>query len=500
MKRSWIWVLVLVLAACSTACQPKTETHDDEEGIAVTAWGDVYEIFAEADPLVVGRLSKSHTHVTILDSFPPLRKGVVTAVLRASAGGEQAFRQEQALRDGIFSIEITPTQPGVFDLSFKVESPAGTETIPAGKVRVGEGDSLGLLVEPPHYGPAGLATSTPPAGDPISFLKEQQWRTAFATAWAAKGKVHRSARGPARLRPAAGGEALLTAPLDGVVAIGTRAFVGMDVPQGSAVVRLTSRVGSDRSFEAIRSELELAQARLKRLEELLAAEAASQAEVDEARARVRTLSAESGAIGGGGPSLSVLAPFSGRVAEVFVVPGQAVSAGTPLARVVRIKPLWVEVAMRPEDAGAITADVEGLTLRPPGDQAPIVLGRGAIRLISRSPEISRTTGSVAVIFEIQSDLPLRPGTAVEAEVLLPQVAEGIVVPASAVIDDGGVPVVYIQVEGESFVRQEVQVAATQGDNLALEGLPEGCRIVTRGGAAIRRAALLRSGPPEGHVH
>ena len=286
MKKRWIWVLVLVLAACSTACQRKTETHEEEEGIAVTAWGDIYEVFAEADPLVVGQLSKSHTHVTILDAFPPLREGIVTAVLRAPAGAEQAFRQEKALRDGIFSVEIKPTHAGVFDLSFKVESQAGTETIPAGKVRVGEGDSLGLLVEPPHYGPAGVATSSPPAGDPISFLKEQQWRTEFATAWATKGKVHRSARGPARLRPAAGGEALLTAPLDGVVAIGTRAFVGMDVPRGSAVVRLTSRVGSDRSFEAIRSELELAKARLKRLEELLTAEAVSQAEVATSRRRL----------------------------------------------------------------------------------------------------------------------------------------------------------------------------------------------------------------------
>ena len=146
----------------SSAASGKTETHEEEEGIAVTAWGDRYEVFAEADPLVVGQLSKSHTHVTILDEFPPLREGIVTAVLRAPAGAEHAFRQEKALRDGIFSIEIKPTQAGVFDLAFKVESPAGTETIPAGRVRVGEGDSLGLLVEPPHYGPAGMPRARRP--------------------------------------------------------------------------------------------------------------------------------------------------------------------------------------------------------------------------------------------------------------------------------------------------------------------------------------------------
>lgn len=498
MRIRWMSLVGCVLALSGTACQRKAEVHEEVEGIAVTAWGDRYEIFAEADPFVVGQVSKSHTHVTVLDGFPPLREGVVTAVLRAAGGVEHSFRQEKALRDGIFSIEIKPPAAGLFDLAFEVRSAAGTERIPSGKVRVGEGDSLGRLVEPPHYGLPGRPTD-PPSGDPISFLKEQQWRTEFATDWAVKGKVHRTARGPARLRPAAGGEAMLTAPLAGVVAIDTRAFVGMNVARGASVVRLTARAGSDRSLESIRSDLALAEARLRRLEELIQAEAASQAEVEEARARVRTLSSESRALTGAGPAIAVHAPFSGRVAEVLVVPGQAVEAGAPLARVVRLKPIWVEVALRPEDASALASGMRGLTLRPPGDQSPVVLGREA-RLVSRAPEIDRATGTVTAIFEVQSELPLRPGAALEAEILLPQEVEGILVPASAVIDDGGVPVVYVQVEGESFVRQEVRVTATQGARLAVEGLTEGHRVVTRGGAAIRRAALLRTGPPEGHVH
>jgi len=493
---------VLLVAGSLVGCSRRTETThtEEEEGIAVTAWGDRYEVFAEADPLVVGRVSKSHTHVTILEGFPPLKEGAVSAILRDGQGAEQVFRQGRALRDGIFSIELKPTEAGIFDLSFQVDSPAGAETIPAGRVRVGEGDSLGLLVEPPHYGPPDRPSIDPPAGEPISFLKEQQWRTDFATAWAREGAVHRGVRGPARIRPAAGGEALLTAPLDGVVATTTRAFVGMEVSRGAMVVGLTPRVGSDRSLEQIRSDYGLAEARSNRLEELLKLEAVSQAEVDEARARTNTLSAELRAIGGGGSEVAVRSPLAGRVAEVLVVPGQAVAAGTPLARVVRTKPLWVEVALRPADAGALAQGVTGLVLHFPGGQPPHVFRRGEVRLVSRAPEISRTTGSVAAILELRTDLPLRPGAAVEAEILLPQEARGIVVPSSALIDDGGVPIVYVQVEGESFIRQEIRVAASQGDSLVAEGLPEGSRVVTRGGAAIRRAALLRSGPPEGHVH
>ncbi len=492
-----IALLTISIGGCSRRGGPTPVEH--EEGIAVTAWGDKYEIFAEADPLVVGRVSKSHTHVTILDGFPPLSEGAVAAILRGERGAEQVFRQDLPLRDGIFSVEIKPTEAGVFSLSFRVESPAGAENIPAGRVRVGEGDSLGLLVEPPRYGPPDQAVE-PPSGEPISFLKEQQWRTEFATAWAREGAIHRGVRGPARLRPAAGGEALLTAPLDGVVAATTNAYVGMAVSRGAAVVGLTPRVGSDRSLEQIRSELGLAEARLKRLEELLKLEAVSQAEVDEARARAKTLAAEDRALEGGGSPVAVRAPIAGRIAEMLVVSGQAVAAGTPLARVVRTKPLWVEVSLRPADAGALAQGVTGLVLHPPGGQAPQMFRAGEVRLVSRAPEISRATGSLTAILELRTDLPLRPGAVLDAEILLPQTARGIVVPASALIDDGGVPTVYLQVDGESFVRQEIRVAVSQGDSLIAEGIPPGSRIVTRGGAAIRRAALLRSGPPEGHVH
>jgi RND family efflux transporter MFP subunit len=497
MRALVVWMVAFAIAASIGACQRRTETEHEEESIAVTAWGDRYEIFAEADPLAVGQVSKSHTHVTVLDSFPPLKQGVVTAILRHEGGTEETFRQEKALRDGIFSVEIKPTRPGIFDLSFKVESEAGTERIASGRVRVGEGDSAGLLVAPPHYGPAGAPSVSPPSGEPISFLKEQQWRTAFATDWARLGTVARGARGPARIRPAPGGEAILTAPLDGTVSVDTRAYVGMDVARGATVVRLLSRAGSDRSIEAIRTELELARSRLKRMEELFQAEAVSEAELEEARLRVRTLSSESS---GTGSALSVRSPLAGKVAEVLVVPGQAVSAGMPLARVVRTKPLWVEVGLSPDEIGGLAQGVTGLVVYAGSGQEPITFSSGEVRLVSRSPVIDRATGSVTATLEVRTDVPLRPGATVDAEVLLPGEAQGVVLPVSAVVDDGGVPVVYVQVEGETFVRQEVRVVSTQGAQVVVEGLPPGVRVVTLGGAAIRRAALLRTGPPEGHVH
>ena len=39
--------IAILLAASIVGCQRRTETTHEEEGIAVTAWGERYEIFAE---------------------------------------------------------------------------------------------------------------------------------------------------------------------------------------------------------------------------------------------------------------------------------------------------------------------------------------------------------------------------------------------------------------------------------------------------------------------
>ncbi len=88
----------------------------------------------------------------------------------------------------------------------------------------------------------------------------------------------------------------------------------------------------------------------------------------------------------------------------------------------------------------------------------------------------------------------------EAEILLAGERAGIVVPETALVDDGGVPVVYLQTGGESFVRAEVRIVARQSGGALVEGLELGARLVERGGSAIRRSTLVSQDAHEGHLH
>ncbi|HKV13148.1 MAG TPA: efflux RND transporter periplasmic adaptor subunit, partial [Thermoanaerobaculia bacterium] len=297
---------------------------------------------------------------------------------------------------------------------------------------------------------------------------------------------------------------------------------GLNVGRGEPLFTLSPRVAADRSLSELRAdvtelatELEVARARLSRLRELIAVEATSQREVEEAEARVKALSArleaarrESSAAaavrngGASGPeSFRVGAPIAGRMAEVAVSPGQFVAAGTPLGRIVKTSPVWLELALQPEQAGALEEAPAGLHVRRWAGEEPFPIPAADVRLVSRAPEVDAGTGTVPVILEIRRGVDLlRIGSRVEAEVQLPGEKAGIVLPAAALVDDGGVEVVYVQLGGESFERREVTIEARQGDLVLVRGIVPGERVVTEGGNAIRRSELLGSGAVEGHVH
>lgn len=512
-------LLMVILAGSGCAGPPlDDESHPHEETgagpWAVTAWGERFEIFPETGPLVAGEPAISHTHVTRLRDFSPLRQGRAAIVLRGSDGREQSFESETPIRDGIYSIAITPAGEGEFELLFRIVTAEASEEIPGGHVRVGNHDDPGGLIRGPRDAPDAAG------GEQVSFLKEQQWKTPFATAWVREGALQASVTGPGRVRTQAGGERIITAPVDAVVAADHWPYPGLERATGSSIFRLIPTVSRQQSLAelgaratALEAERGAAASRLGRLEELLRLEAVSRAEVEALGAELTALEAGLAAARtdleaarasrdgvGATRGIDVVAPWPGVVAQVAVSPGQAVVAGQTLGRLVKPEPLWIEVALPPEDATRVRGEIGGVWLRH-GAEPPVLVPAERARLVSRAPELDPRTARVTVLVEVGLSAATLPiGSGVEAKILLGGEHRGIVVPVSALIDDSGATVVYLQVEGEAFARQPVEVVARQGDRARVLGLSEGARLVTEGGAAIRRASLLATGAPEGHVH
>lgn len=122
------------------------------------------------------------------------------------------------------------------------------------------------------------------------------------------------------------------------------------------------------------------------------------------------------------------------------------------------------------------------------------------RLIAVGGVVDAATRTVPVIFEFANpENSLRLGMTAKARIFAGAGKESVLIPASAVQDESGTQVVYVQTGGESFERQIVQTGARDGDRVAiLSGVEPGQRVVSQG-AYLIRLSTSKSGPA-GHAH
>ncbi|TLY32157.1 MAG: efflux RND transporter periplasmic adaptor subunit [Ignavibacteria bacterium] len=251
----------------------------------------------------------------------------------------------------------------------------------------------------------------------------------------------------------------------------------------------------------------------ERVERLLSAGAIPAKRLEEARASEATQAARSKAAqlrlaqheltrraGGDAPKDSAFllrSPISGVVAESHATDGASVEEGEKLYRIVAVDTVYVAASV-PESETLRLRHVGGGELELPGLEQPLALGR----LVSVGRIIDPTSRTLSVIYEVANSRRfLAMGQAAFLRLFTSAKTQGASIAESAVVDDAGRPVVFIQVAGESFERRPVRLGSNEAGYVrVLEGVKPGERIVTRGAYLIRLAALSTQIPAHGHVH
>jgi hypothetical protein len=124
------------------------------------------------------------------------------------------------------------------------------------------------------------------------------------------------------------------------------------------------------------------------------------------------------------------------------------------------------------------------------------------RLISVGHVVDPASRTFPVIYEVDNrSRRVAVNQTVQVRLFTDAAVRATVVPEPAIVDDAGRPIVFVQVEGESFVRKPVTLGAREGGFVqVVEGLRPGERVVTRGGNLIRLASMSSQVPAHGHVH
>jgi membrane fusion protein, heavy metal efflux system len=507
------WGACLLIVVATVGCKKESPAvtkaaEPQPHPESLTDWTTKTELFMEYPPLVAGQTSRFAVHLTRLDNFKPVANGRVEIRLIRDKDKPEVFATDAPSRPGIFGVDVKPSTAGEYRLSVQLKSDAINDVHDFGKIPVSATKAAAI---PEH------ARETE---EKIAFLKEQQWTLDFGTAIVEDRQLKSSLRVPAEVIPRSGGEAEVTVPFDGRLVASNLPVIGARVTQGQvlgSILPPASSPGDFASLELVKNEanltLQLARKDRERAERLVASGAAPAKRLDEARmveatAETRLKTAEiriaqydassSAETNPRGAKLFALrSPISGVIVKTTAAPGANVKAGETLFKIVDVDTVYVS-AIVPEADLPQVRNLSGAELEVPGTGRP----RRLQRLVSVGRVVDAASRTFPVIYEIDNrDRRIAVNQVVHVRLLTTITNVVPVVPESAIVDDGGRPVIFIQQAGESFLRRPVKLGIREGGLVqVLEGASPGERVVTRGAHLVRLSAMSSQVPAHGHVH
>jgi membrane fusion protein, heavy metal efflux system len=517
MKRSITLLILGLLTSCHSQSHGGGDDHghghesaDGRPALSFTHWTDASELFIELPALVRGQASPCAAHVTKLEGFSALAEGRVSVVLRGDSS-EERFDSQAPTVPGIFRPVARPTATGKRRLVVEVRAPGFSADHDLGDVMVFESAAAASEAIPEE----------PEAPGRIPFLKEQQWPIEFGTAVVAERGIRPTLRVTGSVVPRSDGEVVVSAPVAGRVATSGRAFprlgervtvndllgvlaprleaadlASLDLAVTSAKLELRFAERERQRLEALRGEGAVPE---RRVQDAVHSAESAQAALATAQRRLDQFRRVQQTAGRGEGTVQLRAPLSGTVTEVVVAPGAFVEAGAPLLRVTDLTQLWLEARVPEADVGRLGTP-RGASFLVEGRDEAIELGGDA--MIARGSRIDSRTQTLPVIFALDNSSARLPvGAFARVHLVNGEERAALAVPGSALVDDSGMFVVFVQVEGESFERRFVRLGARdRGYVEVLSGLRAGEHVVTRGAWSVKLAASSGSIPAHGHAH
>jgi RND family efflux transporter MFP subunit len=505
MKRISVLTFAVVLAACS---RPKAETSaakepasKEAEPLKATVWTQGGELYLEYPALVRGKKERFAIHLTRLADFRAVKAAACEVHL-----GEETFPCDPSTHPGIFGANVEPKAPGEAELSIVARGRDLNETFQVGPVKIAADE-------------ASIQKPEEAKEETITFSKEQQWSLDFGTELAAERVLSDTLRVAAETLPRTGGEAKVTAPASGRLSIarpltvGTTIEIGTEfasvLPPASPTTDLTSLQLSETEAKVSLEQAQRDRARAERLlaagavparraEEARSVEATAQARLQAAQSRLTQFEATRSADGkdSGMRRFVIRAPISGVLAEVNAVNGSNVEAGKELIHIVDTSSIFVSGVV-PESEFSRLRELSGAEIEMPDGQV-----RPTGRLVAVGRLVDPETRTVPVTYEVDNrDRRLAINQTVFLRLFLTPMGRSPIVPETAVIDDAGRPVVFVQRGGETFLRRPVKLGIrNHGMVQVLEGVNAGDRVVTKGAYLIRLSTMSSAVPSHGHVH
>lgn len=507
----YLWSLLLVLGLLVSACHDHDHEghdhgahaeHDDHESetaepITYTFWKDSVEALIELMPLVKGEPIAATVILTNLATMQPLQATVQWQVNR------QATHTAPTASAGIYTATFPPPASPIANLSLQIQTPAERYAFAL--------DSLPIASDL-----ASAQKATYPSSDvagSIVYPRPEWWGAGFALAEVERRPVGTTIHTSGMVEPANSNLLTVVAGRSGVVSFRQNNLTsGRAVQAGTLLFSIAGKgiVSDDleMNYLTAQSNLDRQRANLDRKRQLLDDNIIGQREYDEARNSFEVAEAEFNNIqrvfAKGSKRHLVTAPSSGYLAQVAVRQGEFVEAGQRLATVLQTKRLQVRVDVSPRYGHLLPQVVDANFVNPYTDEAYSLADlEGTI--LSFGKMTSHEEGHyLPFYFEVNNHPALLPGTLVEVYLQTQAQSYALTIPASAVLEEMGSYVVFVQRSGETYDKQVVELGSSDGKTVQItRGLAAGDRVVSRGALRVKLAAMAESGgghDHHGHAH
>ena len=461
------------------ACHHAGEEHDHDhehhhDAEQYTFYSADFELFAEAEPFVVGQESKVAAHLTRLSNFKPLDSTQVkiSLIVEGDTVTETIERPEQP---GIYKCTFKPTKAGCGQLRVEIMQPNGISVVSHPYVHVVANHEALHKHEHEHHHHAHAPSNA------ITFTKEQSWKIDFATATLRSQPFGAVIKASAQVLPSQGDEREATATASGVVLYSNPNLVeGTAVKAGQQLFVIESNGMADNNMsvrlQEATSNYNVAKSDYERKQQLAEDKIVSQAELQRAKARYETAKAVYDNLKGNFSQKGavVRAPISGYIQRINVTNGGYVYAGASVVTVSQNRDLFVRAEVQPRYYSQL-AGISGVNMVIPGDNHVYTLSELNGSLVSYAKSTDLDCPMVPVTFRVRNQ---------------------------GIVEEMGNYFVFVQLTPESFEKRMVTLGATDGRcTEILSGVKEGERVVTRGASMVR---LAQNGaaldPHAGHVH
>lgn len=209
---------------------------------------------------------------------------------------------------------------------------------------------------------------------------------------------------------------------------------------------------------------------------------AKRAAFDEARGRLERAKRQAELAANNEAYTRLTADADGIVAGVFAEAGQVVAAGQPVLRIARDGEREAQVAVPEQDLDFVRKAGASVALWSDPDKRYVA----KLRELSPNADPGTRTFLARYAFEgLSHEAPL--GMTVTLSLSNPETRNGVRVPLSALLNEGGGPEVYVLTGAENQLerRKVVLIGYDARDALIASGLKEGDRVVTLGVHTLR---------------